>query len=201
MPLPAPLVLLLGPRRRDQPLHRRAVDEDDHVPLRRAAVRGGDDRRGRGRRVPRLPHHGRDAAARWPRQSCSRVLGVRPSRGGRRRSARVPRRRVGPHRVPEFQSGAGRGQDPQRHGGEHDLRPRPTPHRTAARSTRYRTRGNRRTSASTASPVGAARRVDWIAVDRNVLDRETSRLLERFIDRGTFHVVFDQDNYQVLRRT
>ena len=49
-------------------------------------------------------------------------------------------------------------------------------------------------------PRRSGARVEWIAVDRNVLDKDTRNLLKGFIDTGTFRVVFDNDNYQVLRR-
>ena len=43
-------------------------------------------------------------------------------------------------------------------------------------------------------------RVEWIAADRRVLDDDTRALLQGFIEDNTFRVVFDDDDYVVLRR-
>ena len=42
--------------------------------------------------------------------------------------------------------------------------------------------------------------VEWIAADRRVLDAEARKLLQGFVDDKTFRVVFDEDDYVVLRR-
>ena len=112
-----------------QPHHQRAVDEDDHVPLRRAAVRRGHDRRGRRRREPVPPHpvarrRGHD------RGRCADVLDGRDHRvGAVADRCRVPRRRVGARLGCGVRERAPRREhDPRRRGGERDVRPRPAPH-------------------------------------------------------------------------
>ena len=49
-------------------------------------------------------------------------------------------------------------------------------------------------------PRRSGTRVEWIAADRRVLDEDTRALLQGFIDDKTFRVVFDEDDYVVLRR-
>jgi uncharacterized membrane protein len=46
------------------------------------------------------------------------------------------------------------------------------------------------------SPAG----VEWIVADRNVFDGPTDVLFDDLVDRGTFEVVFDRDDYVVARR-
>ena len=100
--------------------------------------------------------HWRDAAGtlRWS-CSCARRRDHRVGAVADRR--RVPQRRMGTRRVPEFDERARRGAhdpDDAAVSATYNLVPHLT---TAPRSTRSRTRGSRRTSASTASPGGAAR--------------------------------------------
>ena len=44
-------------------------------------------------------------------------------------------------------------------------------------------------------PRRSGTRVEWIVVDRDVLDTETRALLQGFVDDRTFRVVFDEDDY------
>jgi uncharacterized membrane protein len=49
-------------------------------------------------------------------------------------------------------------------------------------------------------PRRSGARVEWIAADRRVLDDEARKLLQGFLDDKTFRVLFDEDDYVVLRR-
>jgi uncharacterized membrane protein len=49
-------------------------------------------------------------------------------------------------------------------------------------------------------PRRSGARVQWIAADRRVFDDDTRELLQDFVDDKTFRVVFDEDDYVVLRR-
>jgi uncharacterized membrane protein len=49
-------------------------------------------------------------------------------------------------------------------------------------------------------PRRSGTRVEWVVADNDVLDEETNALLDRLINTGKFRVVFEQDDYRVLRR-
>ena len=49
-------------------------------------------------------------------------------------------------------------------------------------------------------PRRSGARVEWIVADRRVLDAEARKLLQGFVDTKTFRVLFDEDDYVVLRR-
>ena len=51
-------------------------------------------------------------------------------------------------------------------------------------------------------PRRSGKRVEWIAADRDVSRRRNQqRCSQGFVDTRTFRVVFDEDDYAVLRRT
>ncbi len=123
--LAAPLTLLIGlPQAVPQPHHQRALDQDDHVPLRRATAGRGHHRIGGRRQLDRPTHH-RTVGTRARGRVGRRVRVAHDHRVG----AVADRRRVPARRVAADRAGAagewtrGPAPRPRRRRGQRQLQP------------------------------------------------------------------------------
>ena len=163
---------------------------------------GRHDRHGRGHRVDSARRiEWPDAARRPCRGRASWLVVATTAWGPSPVGELIPRWRLAPRRARI--STSARAADattiPGRRGRERDLQPRPppdpppgdlrVPQPLGVEELRYR----RRAPAERCACRPDRRRP-------HVLDKDTSRLLQGFIDRRTFRMVFDEDEYVVLRR-